>query len=443
MNYKEKGTLNFDGFSQLKITDDLSLLDKISVVLLAFSPILQHYKGFLYNAGVSVLAIILPYILVRIFVTPSLADFQSLKPVFWFVVYYLYRIFNHGTSLIDLSRNLVPLAFIIAFALGGISFKYFQKISLIIGISSSVVIVFQYLLFYLFKFHLQLVPTGLLLPESEQWILGAQTGLAGITGKIGSLYRPAAFFLEPSHMFLYLFPHILLLLFAKKRIHHSYLLALMLSLGLILSTSGMAIGFLSGAWFVYFVMYNKSLRTIRLRNLLITRNIIACLILVILAIVLYIKIPFINSSVSRILRGSAGSVSAISGRTTRGIALIRELSGTELWFGVSDDIAGINFNLPGLIATMYKYGLIGVVLSYMFFFQVLRRLDIPYVMMSGVIIVVSLFSAHTHGTFYMLYYVCLLLGGFQARVLAKTGSQWLVNTRRKGGRAFLSELKSL
>lgn len=419
------------------IRGNLSVLDKVTVFLLALSPILQHYKGIIYNAGITALAILLPYLIIKIFITRKLQDYPSTYPVLWFVVYYLYRIVDHGTNLFDLSQNIVPLILIVVFAMGGIDLKYFRKITLMIALSASIMIVFQSFFFYVLGFHLQLVPTDLLLPQSEQWVLGAQTGLAGITGKIGNLYRPSAFFLEPSHMFLYLFPHLLLSLFSRNTVPRKNIIALLITIGLLLSTSGMAIGVLFGAWFVYFILYNKRTHKISIKTVLITKNIINFIVLIVLLIVLYFNVPFIQASISRIITGSAGSVSAISGRTTRGVALIRNLAGAEFWFGVSDNIVGINFNLSGLVATMYKYGIIGVVLSYMFFFQVLRKLDIPYVLMSGVIIVISLFSAHTHGTFYMLYYVCLLMGGYQTRILARTGSRWLASTRRKRNNVFL------
>ena len=116
--------------------------------------------------------------------------------------------------------------------------------------------------------------------------------------------------------------------------------------------------------------------------------------------------------------GSEGST-AISGRTKRAISLIRNgMTGSQYLLGVSDSVDNIDFNLPGFFATMYKYGIIGTVISYIFYLSCAMFSKGSYRWMAIIILGVSLFSAHTHGTFYMLFYVLILMDGMVPKGLA-------------------------
>ncbi len=108
---------------------------------------------------------------------------------------------------------------------------------------------------------------------------------------------------------------------------------------------------------------------------------------------------------------NAGST-AVSGRIERALSLIRyKMSGSQYIIGVSDSVENVDFNLPGFFATMYKYGIIGTVLSYIFYLCCAVFAKGPYRWMGIIIVVTSFFSAHTHGTFYMLFYVLMLMDG--------------------------------
>ena len=109
---------------------------------------------------------------------------------------------------------------------------------------------------------------------------------------------------------------------------------------------------------------------------------------------------------------SNGSSTAISGRTQQAISLIlNKMKGLQYVVGVSDSVEDITFNLPGFFATMYKYGLIGTVLSYVFYVCCAVFTKGAYRWMAIIILGISFFTAHTHGTFYMIYYVLMLMDG--------------------------------
>ena len=86
---------------------------------------------------------------------------------------------------------------------------------------------------------------------------------------------------------------------------------------------------------------------------------------------------------------------------------------------ISDATTNVNFNLPGFFSTFYKYGLIGLFLSYAFYAGCALFAKGAYRWMAIIILVTSIFSAHTHGTFYMLFYVMMLMDGIVSRFSGK------------------------
>lgn len=388
------------------------LPDKICAFLLAVTPLLQFFNGIVEDAGITIFVLMFPWIILRLvnkLIRSKAPKMSEIGIVAGLIIFFMYRTFIHGFNITNLIYNLVMVGYFIAAATGCINIKHYIRASAGIASLACVLIILQYFCFYILGFHLQLVPTSLLLPEAEQWVLGAKTGLAGITGQIGDLYRPSAFFLEPSHMFLYIFPHIFIVLFSpdinKKRIK----MAVLFSVGLLFTTSGMGIVTLACAWGVHFALTSGKANRLHLKNLLKAKNFTILLVLLISAVVLFATVPFVRDSVMRFLdRSNRG---AIAGRTRLANDLISKLRGSKLLFGVTNTLEGIDFNMSGFAATMYKFGIVGVVLSYSAYIIGVIKLKKHYFWISILIVVVSFFSAQTHGTFYMMYYVFIILEG--------------------------------
>ena len=189
-------------------------------------------------------------------------------------------------------------------------------------------------------------------------------------------------------------------------------IALLLTVGLLLSTSGMAIAVVIAAWAFYLLLYSKYSDKYTIQKLLSAKSVISLVVGVLILMVLYFKIPFIQSTVNRIFIGDQYGNTAISGRTLQAGQLIRQMSGKQLLFGVTKDVSDIEFNLSGYAATMYKYGLIGTVLSYIVYLRGVIQLRRQFRIISLVVLVISFFSAHTHGTYHLIYYVLIITEGF-------------------------------
>ena len=365
--------------------------------------------------------------------------------------------------------------------------KYVARSAYLVAITAGIGIILQSICYYLFHFHLQLVVTDLLLEESNAWVKLVQTGIIGVNGKAGAFYRPSAFFLEPSHMFLYFFPNLFLLLLTSDTNWMKRISATILSIGLILSTSGMGIAVVVAAWLLHLGFGKGKENLLRFKHLFSKQNILRCIAFVIVFSLIALALPFLRYSIMRVFMGSqavnaiiaeekaekaaevaeyflteqenvdpeniseeqklaleealknaeetaqaaeeakrvaeetTGST-AISGRTERAISLIlNRMSGKQYLVGVADS-ADVNFNLPGSFSTMYRYGIIGFVLSCAFYIACAIFGKGAYRWMAIIIMAVSFFSAHTHGTFYMLFYVLMLMDGVIPQLVTNRGN---------------------
>lgn len=384
------------------------VINQVCSFVLALCPLLQHYKGFLKNAGFSALLLICPFIFSKLLV--KLRTFHSLRkrscfiPLIFFIIW---KSVIHNISVMKVFYGLFMSLLIIAIIYDCIDITFFLKCTVTISCLTCIAIVFQYIFHYCFHKHICLVPVSLLLPESANWIPGVTTGLIDIKGKANGFYRPAAFFLEPSHLFLYCFPNLCCQLlsktFSKKKLENCVLI----SLAIILSTSGMGIAVVGGIWVVFLCLYNNKNRKASLSTFLRLENFIAVIILLLCLFASYFSIGFIHNAVNRVFSSSTGST-AISGRVNRALNLVKGMNATQYLLGVTDDVSNIDFNLSGFFATLYEFGLIGLLFSYSFYLRCLFSSKNDCFWLSFIILIISFFTAHTHGTFYLLYFTLIL-----------------------------------
>lgn len=193
---------------------------------------------------------------------------------------------------------------------------------------------------------------------------------------------------------------------------------------MILSTSGMAAAVAIGIWGIYYALYNSKNgreNIAKLKNLFSGKNIIILISLLILLIIAYNQVDVFRNMVLRIFSsGSTGSSTAIEGRTRLARLLVQGMSGKTLLIGVTENVNEINFNLSGFYATLYKYGVIGLVLSYLFYAPGIFKLKGAGLWTSLIIVIISFFTAHTHGTFYMMYFVIVIMNAYHMKVKNKT-----------------------
>lgn len=410
------------------------LLDELCAFLIVISPILQHYVGLYKNLGFTVLIVTVPLMMLnaiplieknirlpfgksfrlRIGKEVRMPLDRTLKMIYCIAPLLLFLIYSgliHG----KISRMMYSAFMIVIFLLianGNMNSGYFLKWAIRVCYLATAVLVVQYISYYVFHYRLDIRPLDLLVDQDSIWIEHAKTYTT--TG----MYRSGGFFLEPSHFFVYSFPVLTMLLLSPEQTKYRRISAIVISIGLLLTTSGFGIVFTVAIWGLYLVLYRNCARGENpLRKLLRPRTFIILGIIIAVFVVAYFAVPVFHSSVNRIFVGTNGQSSAIDGRIKLAKKYISQISGINILFGEAGVVSSIEFNLAGFFATYIKYGVIGVALSYWFYCQGIFKLRREYLWMSLFIVVISFFTAHTHGTFYMLYYVIFLMNGYYDRIL--------------------------
>ena len=391
----------------------------VIAVVLAIAPILQHYKGLYENAGFTAILIAAAFLFYKLFYavkqvveTKTLTNLQKdrLLTVIPILLFLGYTAINRGFSFTRiLYAGFFGLVYI-AIALDCVDLKRVLRYAFYICLAATVVLLIQYFCYYVIRFKLQVIPVKLLHAESERWVDRSTST------KIGGFYRPSGFFLEPSHVFLYFFPSIAFLLFTPKTNIRRIISAAVLSLGVVLSTSGMGIAVVAGFWAIYILLYsakgNKKNEP-QFSNLFTKRTLIIIAVFLCVLIVAYFTVDIVRNTVNSIFVNDSGST-AIAGRVRRTLNHLKKMSARDILIGYSKDVevSEFDFNVAGFFATLFKQGIIGVILSYWFYLRGLRNVNSANFWYTLVIVALSFFTAHTHGTFYMLFFVCFQMYGY-------------------------------
>ena len=385
--------------------------DKICALVMALAPLLQHYKGIVQNAGFTVLLLITPVLFIRTInkLDKGVVNRKCFYAIIPLILFYLYTILIRDFNFMRLGYVLLLSWIFICVSNGSINISYFFKCATKIAILATIAIIIQFIAHNILGRTIDFRPLSLLVTQQNIWVRNSVN-----FGVAGYMFRPSGFFLEPSHFFLYSFPIITVLLLSVNRDKKDFRTALFLSLGLLLTTSGMGIAVLAGLWTLYFLVYKKA-SDYSINNILKIINVRSVVLVILLLVLFYFayrSIPFIQNAVDRILSDDETS-NAIDGRVRLVSDYVRGISGRAVWFGTPiSELDDLDFNVPGFFATYIKWGILGLIFSYWFYGQGLFKLKGPYFWLLLIIVVISYFTAHTHGTFYMLYFVLFLMNGY-------------------------------
>lgn len=415
-------------------------VDILCAFLLALCPILQHYKGPIVDARATVLAIMTPYLLYKFWKSNEVNLLIALPLIGFTICKVMFR----GISLTGLGREVLLWIYFVAAASKLIDTKSFIRVVISVSVAASVLIMIQYVSYYLFDQHLQLVPTSLLLNSSSNWVKLAETGTVSITGKTMRFYRPSSFFLEPSHMTIYCVPALLLLLLSPKINKQRLILAAVITVGVIACTSGMGIVLCVGLWTLYFMFYFredqgdepitvgklriKGIKTkdlhfkgftwkkLRIKPFTVKGlhmkpvSLLLMVGMVIVLVLLYVFVDVFRSSINRIFYSPDGST-ALEGRTSSGMAALAQMNWLDWLTGERKMGKEAESYMAAFFGTIYDYGVIAAALSYVFYVYSLFKLKRQYRWLALMILGLSFLTVHTHGSSYMLHLCILLFAG--------------------------------
>ena len=316
-----------------------SALFKFIGVLIALVPILMPYRipALSYSIA-SVLATLLAVIMIPIIICRlNKIDFSY----FFLFLLFLFYAFVKSSGV-----NLVVLVFtsiiLIGLTTGAVDSSFFRKTIEIIAIAASIAVLFQTLSHYIVGGHIPLIIPSLC-TESVQ---SSYSNLI-LTGMASRLYRPSAFFLEPSHFTQFCVFALVSSLFRKKaRLKTAFLI----SLGMLATTSGMGIIMILVSWAFWLFIYNLEATK---------RNLPKYLIMLLVALLLFIfvyQIPFIQQAVLRVTEGEA-----IKGRWFWWDKYFSQFNISDLTFGFGTSSLPSEYFI-GFMSYIWSYGIIGFTL---------------------------------------------------------------------------------
>ena len=276
----------------------------------------------------------------------------DLNKIFVFIPYLLYAWYS-GNGIYRLLAMAI-LVHLLAICSGAV--HYGRLKSMLIGVAcvASGCVLLQHLLHWTVGLDLQFLYKFTML-ESLQ-----RCGYNGIfdTYHYKGMYRPAAFFLEPSHFAQYSFVGLCACLFSTAQTKWKQ--ALLITAGMFATTSGIGFVLTSSIW-LWWRLTKIEVFPIIYKVLLFLG---VCVLAACSLFVLY-QIPFFESIISRFLDTPEGEVNAVDGRIFGWGLLFEGKDFWELFWGYGADTLPPYF-LTGMMEQLYVYGWLGVGLLFMY-----------------------------------------------------------------------------
>lgn len=323
---------------------------------IALLPVLYiiNVPGLNISLGTVILLGFVPHSLV--YILKGALKHNRIKP-FVFLMLYIYMILRSEG---DITRiTLCVCAFLILYGQmkGAIDNTRFRRIIEGFAMINVALVIVQVISYYGLHIRIQYVPKELIYEEYQT---------AYVFREFTGLYRPSGLFLEPSHFSQYCLFAMISALFpeaGKARMKK----AVAIGIGCILTTSGMGIALTFGVfgWYMFLNRQNMNRKV---------WNIIRWIPVLVVVLVILSRTEFFQTAMDRIFSSVEG-YNAISGRTHNWDDAIGTMRGEKIWFGYG---ASKNYDLylTGLADTIYKYGVICVVLEGMcFLYLMLKKVD--------------------------------------------------------------------
>jgi len=349
-------SLRINDTFRIKDINVIDMLDNIHHICIALISVLYVIKVPIINLSLGTIIILafVPrsiYFIIRNFNTKC-----NISAAFFFV-FYLYLLFRSDGNVMRII--LCCSAFLNLFGIikGSIDVIKLRKIIEIFALVNVVLLVFQVVAYYGIHLKIQYIPRSLIYEEYRD---------SYVFRNDGGLYRPSALFLEPSHFSQFCIFALLSTLFPldnKVKIKR----ALAIGMGCVLTTSGMGILLTCCVFSWYMVMSKESVDKK-------VRRIFKLLPVFLIALLILSQTAFFHTALDRVFSNVNG-YNAVSGRTHNMDDAVGKMTGTTFLFGYGDHV-NYRLYLTGLADSIYKYGLVCVLLEALcFIYMMLKKRD--------------------------------------------------------------------
>ena len=373
--------LNYQSEQKTKING----ISKAYHICIGLLPVLclLNVPGVNISLGTVLLILFVPHALFE--VVQCLKNGKLRVSSFFFFVFYLYMIFRADGSSTRIVLCIAAYINLLGICCGSIKTEKIRKIIEVFAIINFVLIVMQILSYYGLHHRIQYIPQALIHREFKE---------SYVFRDLSGLYRPSALFLEPSHYAQYCCFALISVLFPSDG-KVDLKKAAMIGLGCILTTSGMGIMLTFGI-FVWYIIFNRTSKGIKLFNILKWVPVIA------IGIVVLLQIPFFQTAIQRVFSSVEG-YNAISGRTGQWDRAIGPMKGSVLWLGYGNS-ASYPYYLTGLADTIYKYGVVGVILQFVCFLHLMLRKFGNFVWCCCIVFILLFCFAHLTSFYVQVFY---------------------------------------
>lgn len=333
-----------------------NITSKVFSVTIAFLPLIAFVKvpGMEMGLGMFLLFVLLPWLLLYNLTKLQLDDLAKFSGL---ILFCAYSVFCSRENLSDV----IGFVIIMIWAIG--TYKYLIDEKLVFGIMStvsivaSVIVLIQLLCHYVLGFNLApYIPFLIKDSTLEQYSHVINAGVDN-----WGMYRPSAFFLEPSHFSEYAVVPLLWLLLNKKK-RNSEKIALFISIGILLTRSGMGSAMVIGGWIAYYI---KGLDLKKNENVV---NAVLVVVGAIVAFLLLLKLPFFQSAVNRVV-ATQDDYNAINGRLFFWDHYFSHFSFSQFVWGEGYNTVKLDKYMTGFMKLLYCSGIIGVLLFYFMLLQ--------------------------------------------------------------------------
>ena len=193
------------------------LIEKIHgrgyALFIALLPVLMMYQVPAAGIGVSTAMIIAGSFYAAAVIFQNLLEHQGkfciAKILVPFILYLLYVMAKSAGDTVNMIQTLLIIVHIIAFSTGAVSPEHLKKYIVAISVLACTLTIVQSVFHYTLGVHIPCIAPSLCLDSLQYYKSAILTGYQAVS----SLYRPSAFFLEPSHLTQYAFVALLLCLF--------------------------------------------------------------------------------------------------------------------------------------------------------------------------------------------------------------------------------------
>ena len=239
-----------------------------------------------------------------------------------------------------------------------------------ISIFMSFVVIVQCVLYYIFGTSIT-YDRSFILPLKAFFNEGTIKYLETSQMVINGIFRPSAFFLEPAHFSQYCSIGLASLLLKKNSLLNKR--AIVVSVGMILTTSGLGIGCVFSLWMVFLLIKGRKLTVEK-----ITKICFGFLLGILLFVVVFLISQSFRSAIIRVFVPSNGYNSGIEGRLWSR-SFVESLTGKDLIFGMgfkNIPVYGVNktaYYMTGVVEMLYCQGVVGILIfSVLYIWMIIR-----------------------------------------------------------------------